>query len=96
MLTVLLEESLFTVLLWCSFGSDMAGKSLWASRAKAHRTLGVEASVFERRGSGNTRFYCSAQCAGFVPLGSSAHSNLCRLVSETRDTWNKVDPTFYA
>ena len=38
---------------------------------KAHRTLSVQASVFERRVRGDTRFYCSAQCAGFVPLGSS-------------------------
>ena len=39
--------------------------------SKAHRTLSVRASGFERRVSGDTRFRCSAQCAGSVPLGSS-------------------------
>ena len=42
-----------------------------SSVSKAHRTLGVDASVFERRVSGDTRFCCSAQCAGSVPLGGS-------------------------
>ena len=32
--------------------------------AKAHRTLGVQASVFKRRVSGDTNFCCSAQCGG--------------------------------
>ena len=41
----------------------------WLS--KTHRTLCVQASVFERRVSDDTRFCCSAQCAGSVPLGSS-------------------------
>ena len=38
---------------------------------KVHHTLSVQASVFERRVSGDKRFCYSAQCAGFVPLGRS-------------------------
>ena len=43
-------------------------------QTKAHRTLSVKASVSEWRISGNTRFCCSTQCAGSVPLGSSFSS----------------------
>ena len=51
---------------------------------KAHRTLGVQASVFEQCVSGDTRVICSAQCAGFVPLGSSFLSLLLRVRNTRR------------
>ena len=42
---------------------------LWTD--KAHRALVAEALVFEQRVCVDTRFYFSAQCAEFVPLGRS-------------------------
>ena len=54
----------------------------WES--KAHRTLGVQTSIFERRVSGDTRFCSSAQCTGFVLLGSSLSSLLLHLRNTRR------------
>ena len=52
----------------------VSGEKKKKKSLKAHRRLCVEASVFELRVSGATRFCCSNQCAVFLPLGSSFES----------------------
>ena len=62
-----------TPLLSAFHGRHSSGfNSLWpAVKLYAHRTLSTQASFFERPVSGDTRFCCSAQCAGSLTLGSS-------------------------
>ena len=48
-------------------------------KGKALSTLGVEALVFERCVSGDTRFCCSAQCAEFVALGGAFEPSSSRV-----------------
>ena len=78
------SSSLFSSDLFITAAGRWKLKSQQQMGARPIATLGVQVSVFERRVSGDTRFCCSAQCAGFVPLGSSFLSLLLRVRNTRR------------